>query len=245
MFESAPTIAWVEARDWSWNGAANALISSLKSAGVKRGQIISIDAHNNGNDEEAIFSAFYSLAYPSLGDLDITYDVQNTGDYGWARFYDNAISSAQEYLADTISITFSNNEKGRGVGYVFRYSPAASYSPRHALSWRESRAGSWNGAADDIIAKIKETGAQRGQVISIDAHNNDPDSDAIFSAVIDLNAPGYGPLDIGYVQQNTAEYGWGAFYNNAASAANDKHVISITSSINEQGRGVTYVFHYI
>ena len=46
----------------------------------------------------------------------------------------------------------------------------------------ESRSGSWNDAADGIISKLKNNGVKKGQIISIDAHNNGPDGDAIFSA---------------------------------------------------------------
>lgn len=239
---AAPNFEWVEARAGSWNGAANGVIAKLKAAGVKRGQIVSIDAHNNGPDGDAIFSAHYSTAYPSNGDLDITYSVQNTASYGWATFYNKANADAEEDLTDLIGITSSINEKGRAVTYVFKYVKAASNAEARKLTWEESRAGSWNGAANDIIAKIKASGAERGQVVGIDAHNNGPDEDAIFSAVIDLDAPGYGPLDISYHVQNTADYGWATFYNKASAAATTD-VISFTSSCNTAGRGVTYVFY--
>jgi len=46
----------------------------------------------------------------------------------------------------------------------------------------ECRAGSWNGAANGIIQQLRDAGVRHGQVISIDAHNNGPKGDAIFSA---------------------------------------------------------------
>jgi len=50
------------------------------------------------------------------------------------------------------------------------------------LQYLECRSGGWNGAADGIIKKLQDEGVRHGQVISIDAHNNSPDGDAIFSA---------------------------------------------------------------
>jgi len=238
-----PAFGWVEARGGSWNSAADLIIRRLKDAGVKRGQIISIDAHNNDPDGDAIFSAHFSKAYPSKGHLDITYTEQNAV-YGWATFYTNANHDAERDITDLISITSSINSEGYAVTYVFKYSPTASNPTSRPLTWKEERAGSWNGGADQIIASIKASGAQRGQIVGIDAHNNGPTQDAIFSAVLDLNAPGYGPIaDIGYYAQNTAGYGWATFYD-IASVHATTDVISFTASCNTDGRAVSYVFFY-
>jgi hypothetical protein len=232
----------VEVRSGTWNGAADGIIAKLKEAGVKRGQIVTIDAHNNGPDEDAIFSAHFVRGWPSKGDLDIQYTVQNTADYGWATFYNNAVRGVD--TTDLIGITASCNTGGGGVQYVFNYAPTAQNHVVDNLAWQESRAGSWNGAADDIIAKLKANGVQRGQVVSIDAHNNGAGNgdNAIFSAFYDTGLPGYGELNIAYNVQNT-NYGWSTFYANAGAAATTD-VISITSSVNENGRAVTYVFNY-
>jgi len=235
--------AWVEARGSSWDSAANGVIAKLRAAGVKRGQIVNIDAHNNGPDGDAIFSAHYSLSYPSLGELSVEYSRENTASQGWAGFYNHACAEASKDVTDLISITGSINTAGRAVMYVFKYASPAEFPVEHHLSWVESRAGSWNGAANGIIAKIKASGAQRGQVIGIDAHNNGPSGAAIFSAILDLSKPGFGPVDIGYRAQNTEGYGWGTFYDVASQEATTD-VISVTSCNNENGRGVTYVFHY-
>lgn len=238
-----PFFDWVEARGSSWDSAANGVIAKLKAAGVKRGQVVNIDAHNNGPDGDAIFSAHYSLSYPSLGDLSIEYTRENTASQGWAGFYDHACAEASKDTTDLISITSSINEAGRAVTYVFKYARSAAFPVEHHVSWRESRAGSWNGAADGIIQKIKASGAQRGQVLGIDAHNNGPTGAAIFSATLDMSAPGFGPLEIGYHVQNTGSYGWATFYNVASQEATTD-VICITSCNNEGGRGVTYQFYY-
>jgi len=236
----APQFGWVEARSGGWYSGANLIIDKLKKAGVKRGQIISIDAHNSYATGDAIFSAHYSKSYPSKGDLDITFTYQDTSNYGWAKFYDTANDDAQKDMTDLISITSSINSGGKGVSFVFKYSPAATAARTTKLQWREARAGTWDKAAKDIIAQIKSSNAQRGQVIGIDAHGSS--SDAIFSVVLDFGAPGLGPLDIGYHSQNT-NAGWATIYNKASTEA-DTDVISFTSSFNTGGDSVSYVFSY-
>jgi len=231
---------WVEYRAGSWNGAANGIIQKLKEAGVKRGQIVSIDAHNNGNNADAIFSAHFARSFASKGDLDIKYTAQNTN-YGWATFYNKAATEVD--TTDLISITGSCNSGGNAVLYVFSYAPAAQNNVvAKKLDWVESRAGSWNGAAAGIISKLKNSGAQRGQIVSIDAHNNSPDGDAIFSAFYDAGLPGYGALNIDFKAQNT-DKSWSGFYGVASQQATTD-VISFTSSINSNGNAVTYVFNY-
>lgn len=233
---------WVEARSNTWNGGADLIIAKLKEAGVKRGQIISIDAHNNEPTGQAIFSAYYSKALMSKGDLNIKYNEQNAK-YGWATFYNRASAVAGSDITDLISITSSINWQGYSVTFVFSYDAPASTPESGKIIWVESRSGSWNGAATDVIAKIKATGAKRGQVLGIDAHNNGPNEAAIFSAYVDLTAPGYGNLDIEFSVTNTNRFGWATFYNRACATAGPD-TFSITSSCNSGGNGVTYVFSY-
>jgi hypothetical protein len=232
---------WLEAcSGHSWNEAAHAIIQKLKDAGVQRGQIVTIDAHNNGPSGAAMFSAHYSLDMPGKGSLEITYDAQN-GKYGWPDFYKNACAKA--HPEDVISITCSCNSSGLGSGvtYVFSYADPSGAPPRE-LTWKEARASSWKAAADAILQKIKDSGAQRGQVVGIDAHNDGPDRDAFFSAILDLGAPEQGELDISYDWQNTRD-GWPTFYKNASDFAEDRDVVSMTSSCNSGRRAVFFVFY--
>jgi len=235
---------WVEARANTWAGGADLLIAKVKEAGVKRGQIISIDAHNSDENGEAIFTAYYSKALMSKGDLNIKYEVDNAG-YPWSKFYDRACAAAGSDITDLISITSSINSGGTSVTFVFRYDAPASRPESGKITWVQSRSQSWDGSATDIIAKIKATGAKRGQVLGIDAHNNGcgDSHDAIFSAYVDLTAPGYGNLDIEFKPDNTDKDGWATCYNRAVATAGSD-TISITSSCNMRGRGVTYGFSY-
>eukprot|EP00413_Alexandrium_margalefii_P010729 CAMPEP_0204526778 /NCGR_PEP_ID=MMETSP0661-20131031/8621_1 /ASSEMBLY_ACC=CAM_ASM_000606 /TAXON_ID=109239 /ORGANISM="Alexandrium margalefi, Strain AMGDE01CS-322" /LENGTH=594 /DNA_ID=CAMNT_0051532639 /DNA_START=55 /DNA_END=1839 /DNA_ORIENTATION=+ len=245
---------YTEVRAGSWNAAADEIILKLKQANVRRGQIVSIDAHNNGPDELAIFSAHFSRQYPDHGELDIEYLAQNT-DEAWAAMYERVAKEQRNHSSDSdISITSSCNAGGRGVTYVFRYKAVrpcgekvASVAVDRRIVWVEERGGSWHAAAEGIVRKIKATGAQKGQVIGIDAHLNVPTGEPVFSAFVDLAAPSLGQLDLGFCAQLDRGYGWAVFYTiaNAQAAFMSREagdVISITSSINPAGRSETFTF---
>jgi len=233
---------WVEARAGEWDKGADLLIAKVREAGVKRGQIISIDAHSSSENGEAIFTAYYSKALMSKGDLNIKYKSDNA-DYDWPKFYDRACAAAGSDTTDVISITSSINSGGDAVTYVFSYDAPASTPESREITWVESRSGSWNGAAIDIIAKIKATGAKRGQVLGIDAHNNGCSHEAMFSAYLDLTAPGYGDLDIKFVSVGGSA-SWESYYNQALAAVNTD-TITYTASCNSGGEVAGYVFTYI
>ena len=123
-------VEFVESRAESWDEAANEIISQLKEAEVQRGQILSIDAHNNGPDEEAIFSAHYCKALPAKGALDLEYKQENTDAQGWEAFYQAAATHAEENTADRsdlVAITASINSGGSSVMYTFYYTPPVSF----------------------------------------------------------------------------------------------------------------------
>ena len=125
-----------DGRTGSWNGAANGIIRKLKEAGVQRGQVISIDAHNNGPNEAAIFSAHYCKSLPGKGPLDIQYKCENKGRAKkWDVFYQNAAKFAEQNTgdrSDLVAITASVNWHGQAVMYTFYYTPVSTKSIRHA-----------------------------------------------------------------------------------------------------------------
>ena len=55
------TVSYVESRGRDYDNAAKGIIQKLQDAGVKRGQVLSIDAHASEDGKEAVFSAHYSL----------------------------------------------------------------------------------------------------------------------------------------------------------------------------------------
>ena len=84
-------------------------------------------------------------------------------------------------------------------------------------------------------------------MISIDAHNNGPDGDAIFSAHFCTDLPGNDELDISYSVQNDL-YGWATFYENAGAACAGKtkdQIISVTASCNCGDGAVMYNFYFV
>ena len=240
------TIRYVEVRSGSWNGGADLMIQRLKSSGVQQGQLIWIDAHNNGLGLEAIFSAFWDDAIKGEGALDIAYHSQNA-DYSWSTFY----AKASEFVANIhpknlISMTASCNYDQYGVLYVFYYNRPISTSYQY-IRWCEARANSWDEGAKQILFKMKQNGAKAGQVISIDAHNNGEEGDAIFSAWWNASLPVTGELGntIQFRDRNDTtswndHYQWGSYTANSPNGHLNIH--SITSCSNHNGNGVTYIF---
>jgi hypothetical protein len=94
--------------------------------GVRNGQIVAIDAHNNGPDAPAIFVAFYSTELPERGELTLSYSAQNAN-YGWSTFYDNAAAPLAKLKSadELVAITAAPNENESAVLYVFTYKAEA------------------------------------------------------------------------------------------------------------------------
>ena len=55
---------YVEHRAGGWDAAAYGLIDRLTSQQVGLCQIVRIDAHNNGPEDDAIFTCYYSKEVP-------------------------------------------------------------------------------------------------------------------------------------------------------------------------------------
>jgi len=106
----------------------------------------------------------------------------------------NNKASQIENKDEIISITGSCTKNDGSVIILFKYLPILS--EELIISYTESRGGSWNGAADAIISQLVRLGVKRGQVVSIDAHNNSADGEAIFSAHYCKDLPDSGPLEI-------------------------------------------------
>lgn len=70
------TASYVESQEATWVAAAADIIRKLQAAGVKRGQVLSIDAHHHltiDEGKEASFSAYYSLELADEGPLEIDF----------------------------------------------------------------------------------------------------------------------------------------------------------------------------
>lgn len=236
------TIQYVESRASSWNGAADGLIKKLEEAGVRQGQVLSIDAHNSGENEQSIFSAHYLKSLEDRGELDIGYTAQNSSS-SWETLYTEASKHAEG--KDVISMTGSINTSDRSVFYVF-FNKGTADAGVDNVEHVESRAGSWNEAADGIIKKLREHEVQSGQILSIDAHNNGRNEAAIFSAHYSKTLPGYGKPRLRFRCQNTAA-SWDHQYHTACwQLANIRtspdQFVSLTACCNAADRSVTYVF---
>jgi len=243
------TIRYVEHRTHSWNGCADGIISKLQEKGVKKGQLLWIDAHNNGPDSEAIMSAFWDDAVKGEETpLSISYHVKNDHD-NWYEFYENA----SQFLAtlppeNVISVTTSCNYGGRAIMFVFYHEcQKLSGNDRQKIWFSHETSFSYETAANKVIAKMINDGAKAGQIIAIDVHNNDNRGDARFCAFFNRGLSSRGDLNnmIQFKGKNDTDswldhYKWASnvIYNSETTL----NTHSITSCCNYGGNGVTYVF---
>jgi hypothetical protein len=96
-------VQWLESRATSFKTAAQSITQKLCDAGVKRGQVLSIDAHM-GVGGDAVFSAFYSKQLPHQGGLKISMSEKTAG---WDALYLHAAAATQTLgtSSNIISIT--------------------------------------------------------------------------------------------------------------------------------------------
>jgi hypothetical protein len=243
----------VECRDWDWQRCASAIIEKLKAEGVQRDQVVSIDAHSNGPNKEAIFSAHYSKALPGLGPLDdLTFDEQLHATDGWNGQYEHAARHVRDSIDrrdNLVSITAVITEGGNAsCMYVFYYKDASvAAGAGLALEFVESRETGYDTAANNLIGQLKDAGAQSGQVVSIDVHNNGIDQPAIFSAFYCSSLPGLGPLDLAFDSQVDQSYGWAEYYHRSHSSIEGMmrcQLVSMTGHISRSSASVWYTFFH-
>lgn len=226
----------IEAVHAEWPACAELLIEKIKAAGVQRGQIISIDAHNPNAKptENAIFTAHWSKDLPPDGELELNYSPQWHCGHGWADFYriarravtgDGGLACQRR---DLISITgCGTNNHDTSVFIVWTQSPkkdqiksdkdkglagARDIVLLHSIAHVETRGLAYQEVAESLIGKLRSAGVQRGQVISVDLHASDNRS-SIFSAYYCKDLPGYGPLNLTFAYLESEEMSWANTYD--------------------------------
>jgi hypothetical protein len=246
----------VEHRDSDWTRCANAILQDLRAKGVQRGQVVSIDAHNNGPNEQAIFSAHYSKALPGLGPLDdLTFDEQKHATYGWREHYERAARHVRDSIdtrANLVSITAAITRGGHAsCMYVFYYRDASvTAGAGLALEFVEARDGDYDTAANSMIGQLKAAGVQCGQVVSIDVHNNGVNEPAVFSAFYCSSLPGLGPLELSFESQLHQSYGWAEYYHRSHRIVDRMpgmrrgQLVSLTGHISRANGSVWYTFYH-
>jgi len=113
-----------------------------------------------------------------------------------------------------------------------------------SMEYVHSSAGSWNGAADDLVAALTRARVEHGHIISVSACNLNPQASAEFQCHFDRTRPGGGqPGQVSYKCFNH-EASFSAMHHQIGVAGSGKKVISVTGSSNENGRSVLYIFYW-
>jgi hypothetical protein len=129
-------VSFVESSGVTWADAAESIITKLRKAGAKRGQVLSIDAHTTP-ECAATFSAHFSSQMKDQGPLDAQFIKlsgapvpEPAGEDGWSALCQNTARAAQTVgsCQDIISITGSL-ENGAPAYFVFYY-PRTGLTPR-------------------------------------------------------------------------------------------------------------------
>ncbi|CAE7281350.1 Hmox2 [Symbiodinium sp. KB8] len=188
----------VEMANDAWEEAAKELLRKLVDAGVQQGQVLSIDAHNKGWNSAAVLLAVVRRSRPGRGPLELSCQVRRDG--GWELLYRWADQAAVG--KQVVSVTGCSSGPG-SCGLALLLFLAEPRPEMSAVDHVASAAGSWNGAADELLQLLQNRGMQQGQLLSIDAHNTEPDSHARFSAHFSSSLPGCGPLRLTYRCSNT------------------------------------------
>ena len=240
------TIRYVEARNSHWADSTKQIIQKLKSAGAKKGQVLWIDAHVSKPNSDTIYSAYWDDNIKSDEELDIQYNLQDTKG-SWADIYNRAVSVLETIdPKDVISVTGSLSTKTYSVLTVFYYK--GNPVNRQNIKWIESRQYHWEDCANDIITQLKNNGAKMGQIISIDAHQNVSNNDAIIAAFWNASLPANGDLQTSYELKDDNS-SWSDHYewisNTIASMDGNFDFHSLTSSFNsyKTNYGVSFIFH--
>ncbi|CAE7262653.1 HMOX2 [Symbiodinium natans] len=193
VLDDLPEKFHVEMAGDAWEEAADQLIELLRGAGVQQGQVMSIDAHNKGAGTAAFLLAVVRRSRPGRGPLNLSCEVHRDLRFGWDVLYQLADQAAVG--KEVVSVTGCSSGTGSQALLVFLAGPRPEIT---AVEHVASAAGSWNGAADQLLHLLRDRGVQKGQLLCVDAHNTEPNAAARFSAHFSRSLPGEGPLQLTY-----------------------------------------------
>ncbi|CAJ1362981.1 unnamed protein product [Effrenium voratum] len=209
------------------SAADSELLEKLQAAEVQSGQVLAIDAHNSALDSPAQLLAVVRRKSPGRGPLDLRCAVKR-GD-SWAGLYAWAAQECAE--SEVVSVTGASSREGKTLLLFLGKARAQPLRVLHA----NALAGSWNGAADYILQELERLHVQRGQLLSLDAHNDGPEAAAQFSALYSPDLPGEGLLRLQYRGINS-EIPWPLMHQQSAVRATPRCAMAVTGSSNESGR---------
>jgi len=211
----------------TWNDAAIDVLVALHEAGVERGQLLGIDAHNERPDAAAVFAAHFCRGLQGYGRLALTMECSANEDAAWPLL-ERRIAE-QSTGRELVSTTGSSNCHGGVVMYAFWH---VLDDPLELLIV-ETAPGTWRAAAGKLAARLGALGVGREQIVTIDAHNKGFGHPCVLSAHYrrpDSDAPMAPPLRLAWELHERVREGWPYLRGWADARAGGRDVVSITGA---------------
>mmetsp|Transcript_21111 Transcript_21111/g.28454 ORF Transcript_21111/g.28454 Transcript_21111/m.28454 type:complete len:163 (+) Transcript_21111:1-489(+) len=155
---------------------------------------------------------------------------------------------------DVLSITGASGtipSGAHGLSMIIFYNSSGDEKPSEnpapdlaPIEFVRSSRGSWNGAADALVAALVRAKVECGQIINISACNLSPDDNAEFQCHYCRSRAGGGERGQVAYDCFNANGSFNAMHHQMGVLASGKDIISITGSSNCSGRSVLYVFYW-
>ena len=239
------TIRYIEStKSDGWEAAAKALINKLKDAGVKKGQLVYINAHGGST-----VTAYYDDSIKSEEPLDIAYDFQwKYNNTPFEELYKRAADYASSIRPENlISMTGSFDNTNAIVFFVFHY-VGEKANEQQRIRWSTGKQWAWKDSADEAIANLMNDGAKTGQIICTDTHFADWHAKSLHVAFWNASLPAKGDLQIEYELKFDKEswenhYRWASkeIFESGESKGENLNLHSVTSSWAKHEYRVTFV----
>mmetsp|Transcript_32596 Transcript_32596/g.96988 ORF Transcript_32596/g.96988 Transcript_32596/m.96988 type:complete len:592 (-) Transcript_32596:103-1878(-) len=225
----------------TWNDAAIDVLVALHEAGVERGQLLGIDAHNERPDAAAVFAAHFCRGLQGYGRLALSMESCADEDAQWPLREDEwpllefkwpelerriAERSAGREL---VSTTGSSSCEGGIIMYAFWH---VLDDPLELLIV-ETAPGTWRAAAGKLAARLGALGVGREQVVTVDAHNTGFGHPCVLIARYrrpDGGAPRAPPWRLALELRESEEEGWPYLRGWADGWAAGRDIVSITGT---------------
>ena len=228
----------------SWTEAARELVRGLEEEGVQQGQVLCIDAHEHPL-EDARLCAYFCRELLGRGPLRISYQCREGSSwedlYAWA---DEVVAHGDALISVTGANDFPRTEGAKSFNSLLVFTYEGETCPSKKVEHVRSEAGTWNGAATGLLVKLQDLGVQRGQLLAIDAHNDEPYGPVAFVAFYSRGLQGCGHLALAFSCSNDEMSDWGTLERDVAGESAGRKLVAVTGSPTKGGHcAMCALFH--